>query len=190
MVKELPPFQSFAGQFIVATQNEMGQFFNKAVVLITKHTQDEGAEGYILNKPLTQLTPKEIFKERDISHLGKDFHLMRGGPVDLDRGAILHTNDYHALDTHPLDNHLALTETQQILDDISDQLGPSHFLALIGKAAWAPGQLEEEMMGNMWILAPYSFDIVFNTADEKKWQETLATLKIDTNLLTSNAGKA
>ncbi len=189
MDKTLPPFQSFAGQFMIAAQNEAGQFFDKSVVLITKHSQNEGAEGYIINQPMT-LAPSEIFKTRDIAYLGSDFHLMRGGPVDMDHGAVLHSDDYHALDTKPLMNHLAITETQQALDDIADHSGPQYFLVLVGKAAWAPGQLEEEIMGNMWIPAPYSFDIVFNTPDSKKWQEALATLKIDANLLTNQAGKA
>ena len=190
MDKVLPPFQSFAGQFIIATQSEPGQFFDKAVVLITKHTLETGAEGYIINKPFTKLSPKEIFKKRDIQHLGSDFYLMRGGPVDMEHGAILHTDDYHALDTHTLINQLALTETQQVLDDISAQAGPKHFLALIGKSVWAPSQLEEEIMGNMWIPAPFSFDVLFNTPDNKKWQEALATLKINANLMTCQAGKA
>lgn len=190
MVKTLPPFQSFAGQFMISAQNEAGQFFNRAVVLITKHTEKDGAEGYIINQPFTSLSPQEIFKKRPIEHLGKDFHLMRGGPVDLGHGAILHTHDYHVLDTHPIHNNLAITETQQVLDDISNQVGPHHFLALVGKSVWAPGQLEEEIMGNMWIPAPFSFNIIFFTPDNKKWQEALATLKIDSNLLTNQAGKA
>ncbi len=189
MDNTLPPFQSFAGQFIIAAQNETGQFFDKSVILITRHSQNEGAEGYIINQPMT-LAPSEIFKKRNIAHLGTNFHLMRGGPVDMDHGAVLHSDEYHALDTKPLLNHLALTETQQILDDIADRIGPEHFLVLVGKAAWVPSQLEEEIMGNMWIPAPFSFNVLFNTPDNKKWQEALATLKIDANLLTNQAGKA
>ena len=190
MDRPLPPFQSFAGQFIVAVQNEAGQFFDRSVVLITKHTETDGAEGYIINQPFITLSPKEIFKDHDIQYLGKEFHLMRGGPVDMDHGAVLHSDEYRALDTKPLMNHLAITETQQALDDIADRSGPEHFLVLVGKAAWAPGLLEEELMGNMWIPAPFSFDVVFNIPNEKKWQEALATLKIDSNLMTSQAGKA
>ena len=190
MARTIPPFQSFAGQLMIFAQNEPGQVFDKSVVFITKHTQNEGAEGYIINQPLMTLSPKEIFKDRNIQHLGTDFHLMRGGPVDMDHGAVLHTDDYHALDTHPLIHHLAITETQQVLDDIADRIGPTNFMALVGKSVWAPSQLEEEIMGNMWIPAPFSFDIIFKTPDNKKWQEALATLKIDANLLTHQAGKA
>ena len=190
MDRVLPPFQSFSGQLMIAAQHEPGQFFDKAVILITEHTAEAGAEGYVLNHPLTTLAPKEIFKERNISHLGSDFHLMQGGPVNMGRGAVLHTDDYQALDTHPLMHHLALTETQQILDDIAAQVGPKHFLVFVGKTVWAPSQLEEEIMGNMWIPAPFSFDLIFNISDNKKWQEALATLKIDANLMTSQAGKA
>ena len=116
--------------------------------------------------------------------------LMCGGPVDLKHGIVLHSDDYQVTDTKLLDNHLALTETQQILDDIANGKGPQHFLILIGKAAWEPGQLEEEFMANMWISTTSSFDLIFNTENEKKWQETLATLNIDANLLTAKAGKA
>ena len=189
MSKKLPPFQSFLGQFMVAVQSESGQFFDKSVVLMTHHTQTEGAEGYVINHPST-LSPKEIFQKRDISFLGPDFHLMRGGPVDIDHGAVLHSDEYRALDTKPLTNRLGLTETQQALDDIADHIGPKNFLVLIGKAVWAPGQLEEEIMGNMWIPVPFSFNILFNTADNKKWQEALATLRIDSNLMTNQSGKA
>ena len=190
MAEEHPPFQSFAGQLIISAQNGGGLFFDKSVLLITKHSSEEGAEGYIINRPFLSLSLKEIFQERDISSLGNDIHLMCGGPVDLKHGIVLHTDDYTTPDSVHLDNHLVLTETQQVLDDIVTQHGPKNFLILIGKAAWEAGQLEEEFMANMWISIPYSFNLVFNTENNKKWQDALATLKIDSNLLIQKAGKA
>ena len=190
MVRTLPPFQSLQGQLIISAQNEAGQFFNKSVILITKHTEQGGATGFVLNHPLTHLTPREVFKERDISCLGDDFHIYQGGPVDLGHGAVLHTDDYHALDSQDLFHHLLLTETQQVLDDISEGTGPKDFIVFVGKSVWERGQLEEELMGNMWILAPLHLDLIFHTPDNKKWQEALATLGIDANLLISEAGKA
>ena len=190
MGNNLPSFDSFAGQLMIATQCEGGHLFYQSVVLITEHNLEIGSVGYIINHPFDTLSPKEIFRNRDITHLGNNFQLMRGGPVDMSHGAILHTDDYHTIDTHPLDNHLALTETQQILDDISNQEGPQHFLALVGKSVWEAGQLEEEIMNNMWIPIPFSFELIFKTPNNKKWQEALATLKIDANLLAHQAGKA
>ncbi|MBQ4472465.1 MAG: YqgE/AlgH family protein [Alphaproteobacteria bacterium] len=184
-------FQSFAGQFLIATQTDNNSLFGRCVVLITKHSKTNGAEGYIINKPLVSMSPAEVFKDRPFQFLGEDFHIYSGGPVDLDHGAVLHSTDYHALDTHQVLPDLALTETQQILDDIStQQSGPKHFIVMVGKSAWAPNQLEDEIMGNIWIPAPFSFDLMFHTPDNKKWQEALATLKIDANLLAQNAGKA
>jgi len=189
MVKELPPFESFAGQLLISAQNDAGDFFNKSVLLITEHSAEGGAVGYLLNRPMQNISVQEIFKDRDVSSLGV-LNLKNGGPVDVMHGAVLHTDEYKTMDSHMLSHNLALTETQQILDDIAQQCGPHHFLIFIGKSAWAPGQLEEEIMGNIWITAPYSFDIVFNVPDNKKWQEALATLKIDANLLANRAGKA
>ncbi len=189
MANPLPPFRSFAGELLVSAQNETGRFFDKTLILITKHTES-GAEGFVLNHPLQTLTPKEVFKHRDISFLGADFHIYRGGPVELGRGSVLHTDDYHALDTMPLPNGLAFTQTQQILDDISLRAGPEHFLALVGKCAWEKGQLEDELMGNVWIPVPFSRTLIFATEDNKKWQNALATLNIDINLLANDAGRA
>ena len=190
MARELPPFQSFANQLIISTQNGGGRFFDKSVLLITKHTSEEGAEGYIINRPFLSLPLKEIFQQRDVSALGDNFHLMCGGPVNLKYGIVLHTDDYKTPETQFFDNHLALTETQQILDDIVEHKGPNNFLILVGKAVWEAGQLEEEFMANMWISIPFSFDLLFKTEDDKKWQEALATLNIDANLLAHKAGKA
>ena len=158
--------------------------------MITKHNSEEGAEGYIINRPFPSIPVKDIFKERNVSFLGPDFHLMCGGPVDLRHGTVLHTKDYETQDTKKMDVPLAFTETEQILDDIAWRQGPEHFLVLIGKAVWDVGQLEEEFMANMWISIPFSMDLVFGIEDNKKWQEALATLKIDANLLSERAGKA
>jgi len=178
------------GQFLIATQSGAEHFFSKTVVLITEHSPLTGAVGYVLNKPFVALSPKEIFKNRDTSFLAPDFRPLWGGPIDLGHGVILHTDSYTTQDTHLLENHLAITETQQVLDDLSARIGPDPFLILIGKSVWDAGQLEEEIMGNLWIPAPCSTDLIFNTPYNKKWQESLAILKIDANLLTDHAGKA
>ena len=183
-------FISLTGKLLIATQNSTDSMFGHSIVLITHHTQTDGAVGYILNKPLQSLSPAEVFKDRPFDFLGPDFCVKRGGPMDLGHGAVLHSAEYQALDTQPLFDNVALTETQQILDDISDQIGPKYFMILIGKAAWAPAQLEDEIMANMWIQTDPSFDLIFKTPDNKKWQESLATLKIDAKYLAFNAGKA
>ena len=190
MSENLENLNHLAGQLLIATQCGAEHFFNRALVLVTEHSALTGAVGYVINKPFVSLKPKEIFKDRDISCLDPDFQLLWGGPIDLGHGMVLHPDSYKTQDTQVLDNHLALTETQQILDDISNQIGPDHFLILVGKSVWDAGQLEEEIMGHLWIPAPCSADLVFNTPCNKKWQEALATLNINANLLADKAGKA
>lgn len=181
---------ALTGRLLVATQDGAEHFFNKTVVLITAHSGATGTVGYIINRLFTSLKPEEVFKHRDISRIQSNIQLMCGGPVDLGHGIVLHSDEYQTTDTVLLENHLALTETQQILDDIANQEGPEHFLILIGKATWAPGQLEEEIMNNMWIPIPVTSDLIFQIPLEKRWQEALTTLNIDANRLANNAGKA
>lgn len=183
-------FNNLTGRLLIATLAGADSPFYKTLVLIAEHSAEVGSVGYVLNKPFTSLPLKEIFKERDTSNINSDFQLMWGGPVDLTHGAVLHTSDYNGTNTKLVTNNLALTETQQILDDIVNKTGPQNFLICVGKATWAPGQLAEEIMDCSWIAIPFSMQLVFDTPTNKKWQEALATLKIDSNLLAHKAGKA
>ena len=181
---------TLSGRLLIATQDGAEHFFNKTVVIITAHSATTGTVGYIVNRLFSALKPEEVFKHRDISSIKANIQLMCGGPVDLGHGLVLHSDDYQTADTVLLGNHLALTETQQVLDDIANESGPEHFLILIGKATWAPGQLEEEIMNNMWIPITANADLIFQIPLEKRWQEALTTLNIDANRLANNAGKA
>ena len=182
-------FESLQGKLLVAIQTELGDFFHKSVVLLTAHTPDF-AEGLVLNKPLRDAVQQEILKQLPITPQLDVQTIWQGGPVDLTHGAIIHSVEYQTPDTVMITDDIALTQTQQILQDIANKKAPEKFLFCVGHAAWQAHQLEEEMMGNIWIPVPATPDLIFSTPYEKKWQDTLATLHIDTTRLSLTAGKA
>jgi len=181
--------ENLQGKLLVAIQTELGDFFHHSLVLLTTHTTDF-AEGLVLNKPLRSTVQQAILKQLDITPKLDITTIWQGGPVDLTHGSIIHTPEYQTQDTVMITEGIALTQTQQILQDIANQKAPEKFLFCVGHAAWQAHQLEEEIMGNIWIPVPADPDLIFETPHEKKWQDALATLHIDTTRLSLAAGKA
>lgn len=180
-------FSSLQGQLLISMQTEPGEFFHQSVVLLTAHTKDY-AEGLVINHPLPVSIRRNILDQMD---LRLDINTMyQGGPIDLTHGSILHTVEYQTKDTEFITDDIALTQTQQILQDIAINHPPKKFLFCVGHAAWKANQLEEELMGNIWIPVLANASILFDTPNEKKWQSALATLKIDATRLSMVAGKA
>ena len=181
--------ESLQGQLLVAVQTEVGDFFHHSVVLLTAHTPDF-AEGLVINKPLLPTLQNDILDKLNVEPKLAVSTIFQGGPVDLTHGSILHSVEYQTPDTVMITEDIALTQTQQILQDIADQKAPEKFLFCVGHAAWQAHQLEEEIMGNIWIPIPAKAEQVFDFPPEKKWQDVLATLQIDANRFSSVAGKA
>ena len=181
--------ESLQGKLLVAIQTELGDFFHHSVVLLTAHTSDF-AEGLVLNKPLQPNVRQNILDQLPITPKLTVPTIWQGGPVDLTHGAILHSPEYQTPDTVMVTDDIALTQTHQILQDIAEQKAPEKFLFCVGHAAWQAHQLEEEIMGNIWIPVSADADLVFTTPYEKKWQDALATLQIDTARFSLIAGKS
>jgi len=181
--------ESLQGKLLVAVQTEVGDFFHHSVVLLTAHTPDF-SEGLVINKPLASALQQDILDKLNIVPKLSVSTIFQGGPVDLTHGSILHSAEYQTPDTVMITDDIALTQTQQILYDISNKKAPENFLFCVGHAVWQAHQLEEEIMGNIWIPVSTTSNLVFGLSTEKKWQDALATLKIDANRFSLIAGKA
>jgi putative transcriptional regulator len=76
------------------------------------------------------------------------------------------------------------------LSDISRGAGPASCLLALGYSGWGPGQLENEIRENGWLICDATSDIVFSRQHERKWDEALAAIGIDPRLLSATGGKA
>ena len=186
---DLTSCESLQGKLLVAVQTEVGDFFHHSVVLLTAHTP-EFAEGLVINRPLPSSVQQDILDKLHVTPKLNVSTIFQGGPVDLTHGSILHTPEYQTPDTAMITDDIALTQTHQILCDIANHRAPNQFLFCVGHAAWQAHQLEEEIMGNIWIPIPATAGLVFDLDSEKKWQDALTTLKIDAGRFSLIAGKA
>jgi putative transcriptional regulator len=187
------------GQFLIAMPNVEESTFSKAVVYLCAHSED-GAMGLIINKPMAQLTFRELLVQLDIVEEDDRIQLPpatasmrvhRGGPVETGRGFVLHTSDYHLENsTLPIDEGISLTATLEVLKAIADGRGPEHAMLALGYAGWGPGQLESEIQANGWLTSTADHEIIFDMELDIRYTRALAMLGIDPALLSSESGHA
>ena len=120
-----------------------------------------------------------------------DLLVHRGGPVETSRGFVLHSSDYFIENsTLPIDEHISLTATLEILKAIAAGKGPESALLALGYAGWSPGQLDNEIRENGWLHCPAIPDLVFDADLDSKYTRVLAQMGIDPGRLASEAGHA
>ena len=109
-----------------------------------------------------------------------------GGPVEFDKGFVLHTNDYKTSeDKTLLKNNLVLSSNIKILKDLSIGNGPSKFIVVIGYAGWQTNQLAQELEQNSWLVANMNKKILFSKKPELKWKNALNSIGIEEKSLKS-----
>ena len=149
---------SFEGQLLIAMPSMPDERFSNSVIYVCAHS-DEGAMGLVINMPagdidfsdLAERLPVSDDDEKLPASLVPAVDVLIGGPVDQQRGFVLHSPDYQLEDsTLAINSEICLTATLDIVMSIAAGQGPEHCLLALGYAGWAPGQLENEMRGK-WL---------------------------------------
>jgi putative transcriptional regulator len=182
----------FSGQLLIAMPGISDPRFERALILVCAH-DEQHAMGVAVNRPVEGLTFPDLLTRLDIKstiHLPPDLVLM-GGPVERERGFVVHTDDYHGEHTLDVGEGLALTATREVLEVIATQPnGPRRSLLALGYAGWGAGQLEDEIKGNVWLTCPPDEALVFGGEYERKWNRALAKIGVDPDRLSTVAGRA
>jgi putative transcriptional regulator len=181
------------GRALIAMPGIGDPRFERAVVLICAHTQ-ELAMGLTLNRPVDGLTVPSLMEKLGVkSHITvpKDLVLL-GGPVETERGFVLHTDDYvSAGSSTKVCEGVALTGTREVLEAIaSDNERPRRSLLALGYSGWGPGQLEREIRDNVWLTCDPDEALMFGHDFEHKWSQALAKIGVSAEWLSSQAGRA
>lgn len=198
-IAEKPPGY-LEGQLLIATPFLAGGCFMRSVVYIFAH-DDDGAMGLVINHIFDNLKYSQIFNQLNISPttpFPEDRPVHFGGPVECERGFILHTkegldHDYftnHHNSVLKRNNEIILSSNVDILKNIAAGKGPKHSLFALGYAGWDPGQLEQEIAMNSWILVPASPELIFDPQPSSKWLGTAESFGIDLHKLTPHVGHA
>lgn len=116
--------------------------------------------------------------------------IFLGGPVQNNRGFVLHEPLGHWEATLPVTDTLGVSTSRDILDAISRHEGPDHYLVTLGYAGWGPGQLERELADNAWLSVPASREIIFHLPIEERWRAAATLVGVDLATLSGEAGHA
>ena len=180
---------SLVDQFLIAMPQLQDSYFANTVVYIWRHTE-EGALGLVINLPI-RMQLWEILEQleledqrpRDASQI-----VLSGGPVETEKGFVLHDDGPRWPSSLPVSDTLTLTTSREILADIGLGRGPSRFIVALGCAGWSAGQLEKELQENAWFTCPASADIIFSTDFANKPEMAAATLGFSMSQLTTDVG--
>jgi putative transcriptional regulator len=165
--------------------------FNRTVTLICEHT-DQGALGIVINRPL-DVRLSEIFAQLTLERFDEKASqqpVLQGGPVQQERGFVLHDDTRPWDSTLRISDSIAVTTSRDILVAIARGEGPRNALVALGYAGWAPGQLEREIAENAWLSVTATPEILFGTPFEERWEAAARLIGIDFGRLSSEAGHA
>lgn len=178
-------------QLLIAMPGMQDARFSHTVTYICEHSA-KGAMGIVINRP-TDLHLADIFDQMDIEihtpHMGKTA-IFGGGPIEEQRGFVLHQPGAKWEATLNVDASLSITTSRDILEAMAQGEGPEKSLVALGYAAWQAGQLEQEIRENAWLTCPCDVDILFNTPPGQRWSAAAGLLGIDLNLISTQSGRA
>lgn len=176
--------------FLIAMPNMADPHFARSLTFICEHN-DQGALGLVVNRP-TDITLSRLLEQVDISindERCRTLPIHYGGPVQVDRGFVLHRPLGQWQSTLAV-GPLGLTTSKDILEAVARGEGPEQILVTLGYAGWAPGQLENELAQNAWLTVAADEQVIFDTPTEEKLPRAMELLGIDFASLSETAGHA
>lgn len=187
---------NLTGHFLIAMPAMTDPYFAKSVTFICEHNTD-GAMGIVINRPI-DMTLDALFEQINlnlndspIAHLPVHF----GGPVQIDRGFVLHQPAGDWQSTIAINGETALTTSKDILEAVANGSGPLKMLVTLGYAGWTAGQLEQEMAQNAWLSVkaddPTKLNsVIFDLPSADKLNAAMGLLGLDFARLSDEAGHA
>jgi putative transcriptional regulator len=177
--------------FLIAMPAMEDPDFTRSLVYVAEHN-DEGALGVVINRPI-DLTVEGLFERVDIPFEVKalaDDPIYFGGPVQTDRGFVLHRPIGEWQSSLKVNDNIALTSSKDILQALGSSGDPAEVLITLGYSGWGAGQLEEELAQNAWLTVPADAQIIFSLPPDERLTAAMQLLGVDFTNLSDVAGHA
>lgn len=177
--------------FLIAMPALADPNFFHSVTYICEHNE-QGAMGIVINQPL-DISLSDVLAHMQMSNENEVIGtapVYLGGPVQTDRGFVLHEPAGEWDSMLEVTETIAVTTSRDILQALNDGKGPDRSLVALGYAGWGEGQLEHELVENAWLTCPADSAIIFDTPIENRWTAAAASLGIDLNTISDTFGHA
>lgn len=182
---------NFTDHFLIAMPQMLDPNFAGTLTYICDHGE-QGALGVVVNRPI-ELNLESLFSQIGLDLI--DEHLKQepvyyGGPVQVERGFVLHRPVGTWGSTLSVNDRVGLTTSKDILEATARKEGPAEILVTLGYAGWGPGQLEDEIKQNAWLTVPADPQVIFCYPAEARLSAAMHLLGIDLSMLSEEAGHA
>jgi len=177
--------------FLIAMPNMADPNFANTLTFVCEHNPD-GALGLVVNRPI-EMTLSALFEQIEVPLADGDLRttpVMFGGPVQIDRGFVLHRPLGNWQSTLAISDELGLTTSKDILEAVGRGEGPDNMLVSLGYAGWEAGQLEQELAANAWLTVAAEASVLFDLAPEQRMAAAMRLLGIDMSQLSEGVGHA
>ena len=177
--------------FLIAMPAMADPHFAKSLTFVCEHN-DQGALGIVVNRP-TEMNLHALLEQVSIApdtEAYKSVPIHFGGPVQVDRGFVLHTPLGDWQSTLQVSPDLGLTTSKDILEAVARGEGPRQILVTLGYAGWAPGQLEHELAQNAWLTVQAKPEVIFDLPADERLAAAMSLLGVDYAKLSDTAGHA
>jgi len=182
---------NLAQHFLIAMPNMVDPNFAKTLTFICEHN-DQGALGVVVNRPIAMnlhTLLEQVGIPPDVDRF-KSVPVHFGGPVQIDRGFVLHAPLGEWQSTLSVSSEIGLTSSKDILEAVARGEGPRQILVTLGYAGWAPGQIEHELAQNAWLTVGATPDVIFEMPAEERFAAAMNLLGVDYAKLSEVAGHA
>jgi putative transcriptional regulator len=177
--------------FLIAMPSMADPYFAKSLAYVCEHN-DQGALGVVINRPI-DMTLQALFERLSLTLKHKDLSdapIYFGGPVQTDRGFVLHEPAGNWQSTLRVGDAIGLTTSKDILEAVGRGEGPQKLLVTLGYAGWSAGQLEHELGQNAWLTVEAKDAIIFDLPSEERLPAAMELLGVDYARLADSAGHA
>lgn len=189
---------NLTNHFLIAMPGLVDALFTKSVVYVCEHSP-RGALGLVINKP-ADISMTKLFGKVELAlHRADltDAPVFQGGPLQVERGFILHEVSNDATPPSPtyastmtIAGGLAMTTSKDVLQALADGGGPPKVLVSLGYSSWGEGQLESELGANSWLTVDANRDLIFDTPVEQRYDKALGLLGLQAWMISSQVGHA
>lgn len=180
-----------SNHFLIAMPNMVDPYFARSLTYVCEHNE-QGALGIVINRPI-DMTLQALFERLGLELQPRPLHDLAvyfGGPVQTDRGFVLHTPIGAWSSTLSVREEVGLTTSRDILEAVGKGEGPRRMLVTLGYSGWAAGQLEHEIKQNAWLTVEAQDDILFDLPPEERLAAAMELLGVSYASLSDEAGHA
>jgi putative transcriptional regulator len=194
MIKEEKMMSSefdLSGHFLIAMPNMFDPSFAGSLVYLCEHSS-KGAMGLVVSRPM-KMAVDELLDRVNLdltAYLPNRLPVMLGGPIATDRGFVLHSSEKVWDASLKIRDSLALTTSRDVLEAVASGKAPEQWLITLGYSGWASGQLEQELVANVWLTVKADFGVLFDLPVEERLAGAYKLLGIDPLMLAGVAGHA